>query len=386
MEKKVKIIIIALIAVLALSFFLTFQAYLSKQAVTRERDSLKIDNESLAKKASDAAGQTQQLHNRINALTSDLDKLTKEKDEMQSKFDLINKEKAALVEQVKALKARRIETAGALAAPVSTQAAPLPADAYWAGILKEKTDLELQIQNIRQELRSASINSEQLQKEKNSLLLEVNSLERERQDLARQLEYNQKLMDSMAAGLVAEKNDKFQIQSGAKSIKDENTFLRRQLKGLNNRKIELERKVADLQDKNATLNKRLDEMESMLKDRIAKTGALKKDMPSKETAKPSEGKKESVELSPIVVRPQKSDASSQQIAVLSGKVLAINRDNNFVIVDLGEESGIKIGNNLTVYRQNQPVAEVTVIQVRKDISACDIKKENTTIKLGDTVK
>lgn len=382
MEKKIKIIIIALIAVLALSFFLTFQAYLSRQAIIRQRDALKLDNESLLKRASDAAAQTQQLHNRINALTGDLDKLTKEKEEMQSKFDLINKEKAALVEQVKSLKSRRIETAGALAAPVTTQAAALPADAYWAGVLRAKTELELQIQNIRQELRNAKINSEQLQKEKNSLLLEVNNLEREKQDLARQLQYNQKLMDSMAAELVAEKNDKFQIEESTKSIKNENTFLRRQLKGLNNRKVELERKLADLQDKNATLNKRLDEMESMLKDRITKTGALKKEA----TAKASGGKKESVELSPIVVRPQKSGGPDQQIAALIGRVLAINRDNNFIIVDLGEESGIKIGNSLTVYRQDQPVAEVTVIQVRKDISACDIKKENTPIKLGDTVK
>ena len=190
----------------------------------------------------------------------------------------------------------------------------------------------------------------------------------------------------MAAELVAEKNDKFQIQGSAKSVKDENTFLRRQLKGLNNRKIDLERRLADLQDKNATLNNRLYEMELMLKDRLVKTGALKKDMQAKETAKASGGKKESVELSPIVVRPQKSGASAQQIAALLGKVLAINRDNNFIIVDLGEGSGVKTGNTFTVYRQNQAIAEVSVIQVRKDISACDIKKENTPIKLGDTVK
>jgi chromosome segregation ATPase len=386
MEQKVKIIIIALIAILALSFFLTFQAYISKQAITRERDVLKIDNESLVKKANDALQQSQQLQNRINALSADLDKLTKGKEEIQNKFDLVNKEKADLVEQVKALKARKIETAQALSAPVSPQAAPLPADVYWAGILKAKTDLELQIQSIRQELRTLQINSEQLQKEKNSLLLEVNNLEREKQDLARQLEYNQKLMDSMAAELVAEKNDKFQIQASAKSIKDENTFLRKQLKGLNNRKIELERRSANLQEKNETLNNQLSEMESMLKERISKTETLKQETQSKETAGALGTKKESVELSPIVVRPQKSSVSSQQIGALIGRVLAINRDNNFIIVDLGEDSGVKIGNTFTVYRQNQPIAEVMVIQTRKDISACDIKKENAAIKLGDTVK
>jgi chromosome segregation ATPase len=388
MDQKVKIIIIALIAVLALSFFLTFQAYLSKQAVTKERDALKVDNDSLVKKANDALQQRQQLQNRIDALNANLDKITKEKDEIQNKFDLVNKEKADLVEQIKTLKSRKIQTAQAMSAPSSLQAAAVPADAYWAGILKAKTDLELQVQNIRQELRTMQINSEQLQKEKNSLLLEVNSLERDKADLARQIEYNQKLMDSMSAELVAEKNDKFQIQASSKSLKEENKFLRRQLKALNSHKVDLDRKLASLKDKNDALSTQLSEMESMLKERITKAGAaVKQQAQPKEAQVSSAAKKESVELSPIVVRPQKSNEAAQQVAAtLSGKVLAINRDNNFIIVDIGEEDGVKIGNTFTVYRQNQPIAEVGVIQARKDISACDIKKESVPIKLGDTVK
>lgn len=386
MEQKAKIIIIALIAILALSFFLTFQAYISKQTIAREKDALKIDNESLAKKASEVLSQGQQMQNRINALSADLDRLAKEKEEIQSKFDLINKEKADLAQQVKALKTRRTGTAQVLSVPVAQPVEPQATDEYWAGILKEKADLEIQIQNIRQQLKNLQINNEQLQKDKSSLLLEVNNLDRERLDLARQVEYNQKMMDSIAAELVREKNDKFQIDSNAKTIKDENRFLRRQLKALNNRKIDLERRLADLQDKNNTLNRRLDEMEVMLKQRLSKTEALKKDMQLKETDKALETKKESVELTPIVVRPQKVSLSSQEIAGLIGKVLAVNRENNFIIVDLGEDSGIKIGNIFKVYRQDQPIAEVTVIQIRKDISACDIKKEDTPIKLGDTVR
>jgi chromosome segregation ATPase len=386
MEQKAKIIIIALIAILALSFFLTFQAYISKQTIARERDALRIDNESLAKKASEALSQGQQMQKRINALSADLDLLTKEKEEIQTKFDLINKEKADLVQQVKVLKSRRIETAQVLSVPISQPVEPQATDEYWAGILKAKTELEIQIQNIRQQLKNLQINNEQLQKDKNSLLLEANNLDRERVDLTRQLEYNQKMMDSIAAELVREKNDKFQIDSNAKTIKDENKFLRRQLKALNNHKIDLERRLADLQDKNSTLNRRLDEMETMLKQRLFKTEALKKDMQLEEKAKPLETEKESVELTPIVVRPQKVSVSSEEIAGLIGKVLAVNRENNFIIVDLGEDSGVKIGNIFTVYRQDQPVAEVVVIQTRKDISACEIKKENTPIQLGDTIR
>ncbi len=372
MEQKAKIVIIALIAVLALSLFLTFQTYLSKQAITRERDALKTDNDSLVKRANDALQQSQKLQNRIDSLSAGLDKLTKEKEEIQAKFDVITKEKTDLMQQVNSLKAKRIGPA--------QPSAPIPADVYWAGVLKAKTELELQIQNIRQELRTIQINNEQLQKEKNSLALEVNNLEREKADLNRQVDYNQKLMDSISAELVAEKNDKFQIQGNTKSIKDENAFLRKQLKALNNRKIELDRRLAALQDKNSALTNRLDEMESML---IAKTQAQKQGIQKTPAAW---SKRESVELPTIVVRPQKTAPSAQEIAALTGKVLAINRENNFIIVDIGEDSGVKVGNTFKVYRQNQPIGEVTVIQARKDISACDIKKENTPIKLGDIVK
>lgn len=392
MEQKVKIILIALIAILALSFFLNFQTYISKEAITRERDSLKSDNESLVKKANDALQQSRELQNRISALTASLDKLTKEKTEIQNSLDLANKEKGDLIEQIKFLKKRRIETAQALAAPIPLPSAPLPPsaeDTYWAGILKEKTDLELQLRNINQELTTIKIDNEQLQKEKNSLLLEANNLEREKADLARQIEYNRRLMDSMAQELAAEKVDKFQIQGNTKSIKEENAFLRKQLKALNKHKVELERKLSELQEKNDALDSQLSEMESMLMERITKTDVLKQDIMQARRMQAGEvlgAKKEFVELPPIVVRPQKSAPYSQEVSGPAGKVLAVNRENNFIIVDLGEDNGVKIGNSFTVYRQDRPIAEVSVIQTRRDISACDIKKEDKEIKLGDTVK
>jgi septal ring factor EnvC (AmiA/AmiB activator) len=392
MEQKLKIILIALIAILALSFFLNFQTYISKQAITRERDSLKSDNESLVKKANDALQQSRDLQSRINALTANLDKLTKEKTEIQSSLDLVNKERADLIEQVNFLKRRRIETAQALAAPVPPPSAPLPPsaqDTYWAGILKEKTDLELQLKNINQELATIKIDNEQLQKDKNSLLLEVNNLEREKADLARQIEYNRKLMDSMAQELAAEKVDKFQIQGSTKSIKQENAFLRKQLKALNKHKIELERKLSEIQEKNDSLDSQLSEMESMLMERITKTDVLKQDILQArrmQTGVVLGAKKEFVELPPIVVRPQKSPASGQEISGPTGKVLAVNRENNFIIIDLGEDNGVTIGNIFKVYRGDRPIAEVSVMQTRRDISACDIKKQESEIKLGDTVK
>ena len=95
---------------------------------------------------------------------------------------------------------------------------------------------------------------------------------------------------------------------------------------------------------------------------------------------------ESVELPPIVVRPQAASLPINETGIGMGKVLAVNRDNNFVIMDLGGEQGIKVGNTFVVYRGDQPIADVEVVQARQSISACDIKRETTPIKVGDTIR
>jgi len=270
-------------------------------------------------------------------------------------------------------------------------APPLPqsAESYWAGILKAKTDIEMQLNSIRSELKSVQISNEQLQREKSTLELDINNLAREREDLKRQLEYNQKIMDSIAQELVRERNDKIQIQENFKAIKNENTILNRQLKSLNNRKINLERNLQELQEGKSSVERRFIEMETMLTDKLSQINALKEELDAIHSGhkKPAEEKeKESVQLSPIVVRPRQEASTSQQEADATAKVLAINRENNFVVIDAGEESGLKAGDAFQVYSGNERIASIEVIKTSKSVAACDIKREISPIKIGDTVR
>jgi hypothetical protein len=57
-----------------------------------------------------------------------------------------------------------------------------------------------------------------------------------------------------------------------------------------------------------------------------------------------------------------------------------------VIIDIGEEVGIKIGQTFQVLRDNNAIGIIEVIQVRRDIAACDIKKENIPFNVGDEIK
>jgi chromosome segregation ATPase len=384
MEQKAKLIIVGLIGVTVICLFLFIQALGVKQQLTRERDDLKDENTSLTAKMDKLANNLRAYEEKIKSLNSDLDRVSQEKAELDKKYELTNKAREELVEKLKAKKQEQSE-----ASDRSSQSfIPRTDDTYWAGILKAKTDLELQLGNVRSELKNLQINNEQLQRDRSTLELELNNLKRDRADLSRQLDYNKKLLDSIAQELVREKNDKAQIQNSYKTIHNENSILSRQLASLNTRKVNLERNLQELKEDRNSLKRRISEMETMLTEKLGQINGLKDRIESVKSGVPVEGKNESIELPAIVVKPQPGVPGGQDEsgATLMGRVLAVNKDNNFVIIDLGDEAGIKVGDALRVYRADKPIANIEAIQVRGNISACDIKKQGTPIKIGDIVR
>ncbi len=392
MEEKTKFIIMGFIGILIVSLFINFQVYSSKQEVVKERDVLKNDNLALAKKAEDILKDNRRLEDKIASLNKDIERVTKEKDGFASKVELLSREKDELSRKMRSQLSSLAPTA------VTPQAAGEPRvsvtqgtdDIYWAGVLKAKKSLEVQLESLNAQLKTMQINGEQLKKDKNILDLEVKSLNRDKQDLKRQLEYNQKLIDSLAQELVREKNDRFETQNTFTSLKDENEVIKRQLKTLNMRKINLESKVTELQREKFDFENKLSVMDSVLKDNITQMDGLKRQFESAQKEKLmalSEPKKESVELPPIVVRPQAELPKETAGAVsTSGKVLTVNEGSGFVIINIGEDAGLRMGDNFQVYRGNEAIATIEVIQLRPNIAACDIKNSTSTIKSGDLVR
>lgn len=383
MEQKTKFIIIAL-AGLALAFLVLYMGALgSKQSIERERDDLKKENTALSGQVAKFQDSIRGYERDIESKNRQLADISREAGELQRKYDLANKAKEELIEKLKSRQERPSPATSV------SQELPLGTDAYWAGILKQKTDLEMQLDSMRSELKSTIISNEQLQRDKTGLDLDIKNLKHETEDLKRQLDYNKKLMDSLAQELVREKNDKMLIQDSFKSIKNENELLTRQLKSLNNRKVNLERKLQDFNEEKSTLQRRIDELETMFKEKLTQASNLSDQLDAVRSGavKAESAKRESVVLPAIVVKP--SSAASEDAVDsmgLEGKVLAINRENNFVIIDLGESHDIKIGDTLRIYHGEDAVADITVIQSRSGISACDIKKEIEPIKIGDPVR
>jgi chromosome segregation ATPase len=384
MNQKTKLILIGLIGIILVLGFFFMQTYTAKQQLIKIKQELEKENASLNSRIEKLSSDLRRRQEEVNSLQKGLADLNKAKEELQIKYDSLAKERQGLVEQLKALKTRGLSQ-------LQPAATPQTDDAYWGEVLKAKTSLEFELESVRGELKDIQISNEELQREKSALELDINNLKRDKDDLRRQLDYNQKVTDSISAELAREKNDKLRIEAMFKPLKSENTVLRRQLTSLTNRKINVEKKLVDLQEQKDTLSRRFGEMEAMLKDKMSSIDELREKLSGitqKDTQPPKEDA--SVELPPIVVRPQADEPSfatvQETTGVLTGTVVAVNRENNFVIIDLGESSGVKAGDTFRVYREGNDIATLEVIKTREGISACDIKKQATPIKVGDLIK
>lgn len=390
MENKVKFAIIGLVGLLLVSFIIVLQITNSKQILEKEIEKLNTDNVNLSKEINNFSSERRSLQNRIDSLGSEMSKLESDKEDLNSKCDLLEKAKDSLIEKLKS-------TAGAPKVIQPVQQAEQPSyvpqkeDAYWAGVLKAKTDLEFQLEAMRAQLKDLESAGEKLQKEKSMFQLDITNLTREKDALNHQLEYNQKLMDSISAELVREKNDKMQQQDELKVLKNENILLTRQVKNLTSSKGNLEKKFYEMEEKNKGLENKLTEMDTVLKEKMYLVENIKRQLVSAQKSMEVIGEaKDTVELPTIVVKPQSNTQDEQPVVNQSlapiGKVLSVNRDNNFVIVDIGNNSGIRLGDTFQVFRSNSSIAKIEVIRMRDSVAACDIKQESTPIAKGDIVK
>jgi len=379
MEQKAKFIILGLVIVSLISFVISLQIVRSRKALEEERLDLKRQNQELTEKIKALDNALEEKKREGEGLRKDLDEVSQERDELQTKYFQLESEKTKLAEEIKSLKSGAVQMQ-----PQAVEGT----DTYWAGILKSKLDLELKLEKMREQLKDLNIDNEQLKRQGLTFGLELNNVKRERDDLTRSVEYSQRMVDSLSAELVREKRDKINIQETLKLIRSENSTLRQQLRSLSARKVSLDRQLQALEQEKQDLEHKLVQMETVLTDQVSNINVLRDQLEivRKTVPKGSASVEPAVELPPIIIQPQGMSFGQRPDAATTGEVLAVNKENNFVVIDLGESAGIKVGDRLNVYRQEKVIGVIKVIRTRNTISACDIERELLPITIGDLVK
>jgi predicted nucleic acid-binding Zn-ribbon protein len=445
MSKTIKQSLLILGVLLLLSVGVAIVTLLQKQALEKQNTSLqgqvsdyetkdrklakdlteqKTKAEKMAKDLDEQVRSRDALQKKLDDATKDssrisdeLDRLKRDKTDVDSRMANIRKERDDLLEKLKnqpekivekiVYRDKPAEAAPQAPLPVAvepsqpvTAPAPQPVapqvvintgdtkanEQYWAGIVKAKAALEIELTDVKKKLGESSLKIEDLKKANSDLELEVGRLKNDREEIVHKIKYGEDLADSLSVELARARNDQRSTQDRGDKILTENQSLRGDIRQLTSTKVALEKSIAKLTDEKSVIEKKLVETENIIQSRIDEIWKIKKDVDKRFDNSDRAGSGE-VELAPIVVNAGSAPAKMAQEPVRkAGNIVSINEENNFVVINMGEKDNIRNGDLLKVYRDRTTIGTIAVIQVRKEISAADIKQRTTPFKPGDTVR
>ena len=397
MGKSLKFIIIGLLILLLVSIFFLLQLFQERQSLHQNyseiKDKLNTEASDWALKTSRLKEDKERLQTKASQLGQDLGSLKGEQESLQEKYDMLLQEKEELIDKLQSLATTRREMPATSLVERAEPAMP-EADEYWAGVIRAKADLELRLSDIKEVVSGLQLKLDTVAKEKNDLSLGASKLEQENQDLSRRVDYNARLAETLSTDLMREQKDKKGILEQFSKIKQENISLRVRMKELDKANFSLKKKLRTIEQERAGLDEKIERMNVSLEKKIEEVTRVTREIRSLPDytkvrvigAEEREDAKE-VELPPIVVRSDRQDPINE-LRIISGKIIAINETNNFVVINLGENQGVAIGRKLDVYRNNVAIGRLEVIQARKNISAADIFNVDSRrkIRIGDIVR
>ncbi len=154
-------------------------------------------------------------------------------------------------------------------------------------------------------------------------------------------------------------------------------------------KEQVEGELVSEKEKSSTLKKELDDKEQHIKttlDRLEREIMARKKVEAqlmialkeKENLE-AKVRNPTIELEKIVIKPG---------SVTTGKVIMVNKDYAFVVVNLGSTHNIKVGDILSVYRNDEFIGKVQIEKAEEKMSAASILSDwqNVEFKENDVVK
>ena len=367
-----------------------------KEVAKLKKNIKKIETEKV-----DLQKQATEAITKSDDLSAKMDSVVSERDTLVGRIENIKKERDELVSRIQELttqgimlgKQQETSSLGSGSEDFVLDEGLIDDDEYWAKVLRDKASLQIKMDNLKQNLSQNSISMVDLKQLNADLQIELDALKHSRGEVERDMQHKESLINNLSLELARTKNDKKFTANRVAKLNEENSGLRRQLKELFTTKSGLEKTIVKLQQDKKAYERRIHETDSLIQSKIDEIWEIKEslDRTFKSTSlAPSASR--GVELPAITInsntlsQPVEDKQESDMLPGYNGTVVSVNADNNFVIVDIGEKTGLRLGDMLSVYRNSQYIARLEVIQVRKDIAAADIKDQWSKVVVGDTVK
>ncbi|MCM8766018.1 MAG: hypothetical protein NC920_04150 [Candidatus Omnitrophica bacterium] len=76
-------------------------------------------------------------------------------------------------------------------------------------------------------------------------------------------------------------------------------------------------------------------------------------------------------------------SSAEEENILGVKILSLNKEHNFLVIDAGSKDGLSEGMMVNLLKEGKKIASLQVIRVKEKVSACDIKQTEPNIILRE---
>lgn len=253
----------------------------------------------------------------------------------------------------------------------------LTALAFLGLTLKERslrTKTEMELKEVKYAKEAVEKDLEETLKVKIALETKYNEAKQQADALSQQLAEEKRAKEEMVLKL----NDKESEVNAAKAELASEKEARSALAAENE---ELNREMAGLSDELAKAKEGYQEVSGQLEQlRLAKAALESR-------VKEMLGGK--VDLEKIVVTPARTTTQPRAIDKnIEGKVLVVNREYNFVILNRGQRDGVSVGVPFGVYREGQLIAKLQVEKLYDSMSAASIisAEKKYQIREGDIVR
>jgi len=223
-----------------------------------------------------------------------------------------------------------------------------------------------------------------LAKERELLLVKA-----ENEDLEEQLRQIRQAKEQVEMELVLVKE---QLTQMTHQLTEERQAKETLAKSVDERQQELDRLNKDLgqaRSERGTLTEQLTKLQSeqeTLQARLAKAEQAKAEL---ETKVLEMSEHPSVELEKVVVTSASpSEAFSSQLPARQGQVIVVNREYDFIVMNLGKRQGLALGQEFQIIRGQEVLGRVKVEKIYDELSAAAILQGSNedAIREGDLVK
>jgi peptidoglycan hydrolase CwlO-like protein len=395
MDKK--IILILAVLLIGASFFVAYKFYAENQTLsaqnqelTKSNGQLTAEKKGLEDKAQKLEADLKGIQDRSDGMQAELTRVNHVAADLKQKYDEASNARdlfqQKLIDMQTTQAPKPVEVPKEMPQPPAgyTPSGSAPTDEYWADFVKTRAELEAKLESLNKDLSDARMNAAELGKRNKELSLQLDELSKERAEVQQQLEFKTRTVEVMSRDLVKERESRKSALEELDKLRQDSVSLKREMVMVNREKVQLQGDLNKAVDKKDELEKMMGAVENTFRDKRMVIEELQQQLSDaigdKKAVGPGAAASSAVALPPIVVKPEASGVQGVQ-----GSIIAVNPEEKFVVVDKGMAAGMRPGMSLTILRTGNEIAKAEVVEVRKDISAADIKevKNGATVQEGD---